>query len=534
MTSNQFTVEKKTGQPVRLSLTQRIRHLYLRCTAILTACVLLIISPLFIYQGAWLGAGISLVGVFSQVLLYFLVFRNPHKITTSSLVLEMSLQLFIWWSLALVSGAMTSPLIFWMVNIPFTAFLLFKRSPAFLWLLTTLLALSSLLIVSFFWASVHNLIGLQELPRSLTLYLAAAQGIYWGIIMLVRERFYHLEEKLDLVTSRDFQYENEQLKNEIRDLSNRNHQLIRLYDNLKKFEETNRQKTEVLTEAARILDYKNKEIKLARDQYIEQSKKLEEINEDLTNSIRYAKKIQEAIIPDKEEIAEHFTEAFVYYRPKDIVSGDFYWFEEKEIMGEKIKILIAADCTGHGVPGAFMTIIGNSLINQIVNEMKITRPDELLRELDHKITFMLSNRKGKAEIHDGMDMVALCIDEEKRLVHYAAAHNPLYYVRKQKLERIKGSRNPVGGSQHREKKFELHTVQAEPNDVFYIFTDGFQDQFGEKEERKYMTRRFRNFLLSINRLPMQLQEQKVASEFQAWKGNVPQTDDVLIIGFRMP
>ncbi|NJO02333.1 MAG: SpoIIE family protein phosphatase [Bacteroidia bacterium] len=435
--------------------------------------------------------------------------------------------------LAFISDGLSSPFLFWLLSIPLLAYSLLDNYYALFW--SGLIILGIMLLN---WSGNELLIGLTRFSL-VNNYLfigfsVSAQIFYWMIVLFLREKRDGQAGKNQLNDMEKYRDEIGSLRGQVATLHERNTRLVRLYQNLKEYEDMNCQKAELLAEAARVMDVKNKQIKNAQNHYIEQSRKLETVHEDLKNSIRYAKKIQEAIIPDTEWVITHFDDAFIYFQPKDIVSGDFYWFAQKYMLGKKLKILIAADCTGHGVPGAFMTIIGNSLINEIINEMQIYQPDQILSELDYKIIQTLSNRKGQTEIHDGMDMVVLVIDEETMTVQYAAAHNPLMYVRKQQLHEIRGSRFAVGSSQYRTRKeFKMHTIQAQRGDVFYIFTDGFQDQFGQKEQRKYMIRRFRQLLFSINRLPMYLQLQQVRSEFENWKKDLPQTDDVLLIGFRM-
>ncbi|MDX2302835.1 MAG: SpoIIE family protein phosphatase [Microscillaceae bacterium] len=448
-------------------------------------------------------------------------FRNMHLVFYG--VLFMVLSFF--------SEVYFSPFVYWLLTIPMSAFLLGNRTEMIIWSAFTVFAFGSLGLKHYFLED-HFAVWVSSdivLERYSLLSLIG----YALVVLVLREwldyqKYTNLQKQL--IGS---QRENQSLKRQFHVLDNRNFRLVKLYQNLKKFETNSEQRTEIITEAALALSSKNKEIQNVVDRFMTQSKKLEEINEDLTNSIRYAQRIQAAITPDSELVISKFRDAFIYYQPRDIVSGDFYWFAEKKYLDGQMKILIVADCTGHGVPGAFMTIMGNSLINEIVNEMKVLQPDWLLQELDRKLIETLSSRNGQA-IHDGMDMVVLMIDDRQKLIHYAAAHNPMYYVRKEKIHELKGSKFAVGSSQYKTRKeFKLHTVQAEPGDVFYIFTDGFQDQFGEKEKRKYMTRRFRNFLCTINRMPLKMQGEKVKSEFEHWKGNIPQTDDVLVIGFRM-
>jgi phosphoserine phosphatase RsbU/P len=307
-------------------------------------------------------------------------------------------------------------------------------------------------------------------------------------------------------------------------------ELAAINENLVRSTEELRQKNDILKEAAQMMDLKNKEIKRNRDQLFETSRLLEAKNESITNSIRYARRIQEAIIPEPHEVINHFEDAFIFYQPRDIVSGDFYWFSDRYAK----KIIIAADCTGHGVPGALMTMMGNSLINEIVNEKGITNPSEILTELDKKIvqTLQRTSDADKKPIHDGMDVAVLTIDTQKMEIEFAAAHNPLYYMQDGEMQQIKGSKFPVGSSQYGDKLFDYNLVKAKEGEVFYIFTDGFQDQYSQEAQRKYMSKRFRSFLLLISHLPMEEQRQKLLEEFNIWKGESPQTDDILVIGIK--
>lgn len=328
--------------------------------------------------------------------------------------------------------------------------------------------------------------------------------------------------------------ENSILKDNLEDIKFRNERLVRLYHNLQDFESEQSDKARVLAEATQIMDVKNREIKRARDVLMEQGKELTEVHEELKNSIKYALNIQEAIIPDIDTIVSQFKDAFIFYQPKDIVSGDFYWFANMGNLEKEVKVLIAADCTGHGVPGAFMTMLASSLINEIVLNDRITEPNKILLALDKKLTNTFKSKKKGSGINDGLDIAILTIDEKHKFIFFAAAHQPLYYVRKNKIYEIKGSKFPVGSTQYGpEKDFKLNAIQYEDGDVFYIFSDGFQDQFGEKEKRKFMSRRFRELILSVNRLPLKLQLEKISKEFQSWKGKAPQTDDVTVIGIRV-
>ncbi len=431
------------------------------------------------------------------------------------------------------SGGIFSPFVFWVFFILIEGLFLLRYPNITFWAFVALLGITLSHIFHLYapieWLSLFPFDTSQLVALNPLLLTIGFSTFVLFLFFDNNENVNKSSEALHIL-----QEDNQELKRQVRQLNSRNIRLVKMYENLNKLGETNEQKSEIMTEIAKILDQKHKTILTLSEKFENQSKLLEEINENITNSIRYAQKIQEAIIPEADWVVKHFRDAFIYFLPKDIVSGDFYWFEEKQLFDRKVKILIAADCTGHGVPGAFMTVMGNSLVNEIVHEAKTASPDWILQELDQKIRETLSNKKGEAQIHDGMDMVCLVIDDVAQTVEYAAAHNPLYYVRKNQLHQVKGSRYSVGSSQYRaQKEFKKHVIQAQPGDVFYIFTDGFQDQFGEKEQRKYMTRRFRGLLESINRLPLGKQLEVVSAEFEHWKGGIPQTDDVLLIGFRI-
>ncbi len=299
----------------------------------------------------------------------------------------------------------------------------------------------------------------------------------------------------------------------------------------------------------------NEEIAAQRDILQVRTEELVVAYKHITDSVQYAQRIQSAILGDTEEITSNFEEAFIFLKPKDIVSGDFFWYtttrkrtaamitEDQSIVPaavslSTIKILIAADCTGHGVPGAFMTVMGNNMLDDIVNSSHTTMPDQILKELDKRVIKSLSSstdKKGRSgQVNDGMDMSVVMLDETQNKLYFAGAKNPLYFIRNGVLENFKGSVYPIGSEQYKKtKSFDLHTIDIQKGDVFYMFSDGFQDQFGGPEGRKYMRKHFREFLLSISHLPMKLQQEKITQEFDQWRNKQPQTDDVLVMGFKI-
>lgn len=247
-------------------------------------------------------------------------------------------------------------------------------------------------------------------------------------------------------------------------------------------------------------------------------------NNNTMQSIRYAKRIQEAILPPHDQLSSNFNELFMFYKPRDIVSGDFYWFSELD----ECKFIASVDCTGHGVPGAFMTMMGNDLLNHVINEMKIMEPSEILHELDHKVQKTLQSR------NDGMDMTLVKVDQKHQKVVFAGAKSPLFCVQKQRSFILRGSKFPIGSNQFRLKKvFTAHEVAYQEGDIFYMYTDGFQDQFGGKTGQKYLSKRFRQFLLQISVYPLEEQYHKLKQELHSWQGTNKQTDDILVIGFKI-
>jgi serine phosphatase RsbU (regulator of sigma subunit) len=261
---------------------------------------------------------------------------------------------------------------------------------------------------------------------------------------------------------------------------------------------------------------------------IEKSEKLEEAYDEIRDSINYARRIQEAILPSHDLIARSFPEFFIVYKSKDIVCGDFYWFADR---GDEVHIA-AVDCTGHGVPGALMTVIGNSLLNQIVNIADMSSPADILNQLDKKLLQTLQQH-GVGNTNDGMD-VALCkFNTKKNELTFAGAKRSLYLFRDGIHKEISGNKLPIGSFQYEyEKRFTDHTLSVKPGDTVYLFTDGYQDQFGGPNGKKFMVRQFREMLNNVQPLGMKQQARFLDETFEKWKGKNHQTDDVLVIGIR--
>lgn len=273
------------------------------------------------------------------------------------------------------------------------------------------------------------------------------------------------------------------------------------------------------------------EMMAAKAESEEKSKELEAQKKDIISSINYAKRIQNAVQPREEIIYQNIPHAFIFYKPRDIVSGDFFWFHE---IDKDNYILVCADCTGHGVPGAFMTVIGSSSLNQIVLENKVTKPADILLELDKKIVATLQQEKSKTNdsVQDGMDLSLLKVNKQRNELIFTSAKRPAIFIRSGKVTEWVGSKNSLGGLQKENKKFEEISISYLEGDAIYLFTDGYPDQFGGEQHRKFMIKRFRELLAQIYRLPVEEQKRRLESEIMTWMGTGKQTDDITVIGIR--
>jgi serine phosphatase RsbU (regulator of sigma subunit) len=283
-----------------------------------------------------------------------------------------------------------------------------------------------------------------------------------------------------------------------------------------------------------------------------QQELIQERNKNIMDSIHYAERIQRAMLPPAEEIMKILPNSFIYYQPKDIVSGDFYWINEVSIQEfdfsrkptikeestykEYKKVLFAAaDCTGHGVPGAFMSIIGFNSLNKIVQEQKIYQPDIILNELDKEIKRML-RQNNHDTIKDGMDIALCCIDWETNILLFSGANNPLYLIRDSKLFEIKGDKNSIGmykGLEESASFFKYHEIHLYKGDTIYLFSDGYVDQFGGANCRKFLKKQFKDLLVSIQHQNMEDQRETLNEKMRSWKGDEYQVDDILIFGVRI-
>ncbi|MEQ1733910.1 MAG: SpoIIE family protein phosphatase [Bacteroidia bacterium] len=273
----------------------------------------------------------------------------------------------------------------------------------------------------------------------------------------------------------------------------------------------------------------NKQRQKTNLQLVAQNTIIAQKNEEIQSSIKYAKGIQQALLTSNDYITKHLSkEYFIYYEPKDIVSGDFYWAVAKH----NLFYIAVADCTGHGVPGAFMSLLNINFLNENVIEQGIQLPNEILNEQRKEIIQAL-NPQGNENSKDGMDCVLCAININENKLQLSASNNPLWLVRNNELIEYKADKMPVGKYDDRAKDFTLQEIQLQTNDVLYMFTDGYADQFGGEKGKKFMYKQFKALLLSIAHLPMAEQQRKLQHTFEAWKGDLEQVDDVCVMGIRI-
>lgn len=260
---------------------------------------------------------------------------------------------------------------------------------------------------------------------------------------------------------------------------------------------------------------------------------LKEKNKSVEEGIRYAQRIQRALLPSLKNIEKDLPDSFVYYEPKEEVSGDFYWYSQADIQyldgKTTLKFISTADCTGHGVPGAFMSLLGNQALDNAILHQKITEPDLILKELDssiHKILHQDENR-------DSIDLALCVIDEEAKTLDFAGAKRPLLYIQNDELHSLKGDKLSVGGVEVPNKSFKKYQVSFEQPTTFYMFTDGYTDQFGGPDNKKFLIPKMKKLLLEIYKMPFAEQKEKIIQNMKEWKGENELIDDLLVIGFRL-
>jgi serine phosphatase RsbU (regulator of sigma subunit) len=424
------------------------------------------------------------------------------------------------------TGGIFSPTLSWLLPVSLIGFLLANRASGFFWSSVSILTILTFfifnkndvrfpIVLEIQYISFHNVIA--YLGSSIFVLLIVT--IYDNIS---RERTHELElinEKL--TESESSLIESiEALELKEFDMQVLNSELI--------------EKTEELTQQAEEIFAQKEEIESQRDEIYKQKDELENKNQNLTDSIIYAKRIQQAMLPSPELINNNCPEHFILFKPRDIVSGDFYWFKQIK----NFTYIAAADCTGHGVPGAFMSMLGISILNEIVTKRDLNPPNEVLDELRKRVKKSLHQTGQDGEAQDGMDIALCLIDKESNEIQFSGAFNPLYIYRKNAdnsydLIESKADRMPIGVHPNDNRPFTNRKLTLQKNDTLYIFSDGYASQFGGKPSEKFKSVRLKEILLSIQDKDLQTQKQVLEETMLQWMGDSEQVDDILLIGVRI-
>ena len=283
--------------------------------------------------------------------------------------------------------------------------------------------------------------------------------------------------------------------------------------------EQNRKLIEDLKEANQTLEQK----------VIERTRKIEAQNKEITSSIQYASRIQHALLPPEGDLKKLLPSYFILSKPRDIVSGDYYWLASKDD-----KVLIAvADCTGHGVPAAFLSILGVSFLNEIVNKAVTIRANEILNQLSGQVIKSLHQTGKNDKTRDGMEIALCVIDLTKNKLQYSGAFRPLYLIRDSELKEFKGDSMPIGIYEEEDQTFTNSEILFKKDDIIYLFTDGYVDQMGGTERKTFRSENLKKLLIDIHKKPMPEQKKVLEKKFEEWSGQIDQVDDILIVGIRL-
>ncbi len=294
-------------------------------------------------------------------------------------------------------------------------------------------------------------------------------------------------------------------------------------------EEKVRERTLEVVQQKEEIEAQRDEIEAQRDLATQQRDMITQQKQEITDSIHYAKRIQTALLPPTHIINKYLSDHFILFKPKDIVSGDFYWMTEKN----NNLIIAAVDCTGHGVPGAFMSLLGVAYLTEIVNKREKLTASELLNQLRQYVIRSLHQRETEGETKDGMDMALCILDRENKKLQFSGANNPLYIIRNGELIETKGDKMPIGLHIRDDLPFTNHEMNFESDDSMYLFSDGYADQFGGPQGKKFKYKPFKEILVKNAHLPMSEQEKILNEAFANWKGELPQVDDVVVIGIKV-
>lgn len=368
--------------------------------------------------------------------------------------------------------------------------------------------------VLIFFLSILIFIVVASITSNFNLSIGNSSSIFYIAIVILS--IISIPLSMSIYLARDFALTNKNLQNKLEEVESLSTKTIA----------QEKEKQQILSSQKETLEIQVIE---RTAEVVKQKEIIEEKNKDITDSINYAKRIQQAKLPKKEEIYSALPQSFVLFKPKDIVSGDFYFFYKTK----KNVFIVAADCTGHGVPGAFMSMIGSEKLEDAVSQT--TDTSEILNLLNKGIKTALKQSENDESTRDGMDIAICSIDTENRIVKYAGANRPLWIIRHKNVavEEIKPTKVAIGGLTNESQYFDTHELKLQQGDTFYIFSDGYADTFSGQGNKKLTTKKFKEILLSIQDKSMREQEQYLNNFLENWKAGIEQIDDILVIGVRL-
>ena len=459
---------------LRQNNLRKARLIVSSCLIVIVFCFLYL--PLYLYQSYYEPSIILIVGAVLATLLIFIFWRTQKFIFAGNYFTAVAFLFFT--SFMSISKGLFSAEAIWLISVPISAFLLANQKSGFVWSGITFLALSLFYILDI---NSYEFVPFYHQSWEGMIFFLNISGAIMYIVLMTQ------------VYEKGHQLVNTQLQAANDEIFEKNHELALQVDTIDR-------QTQELTQT------------------------LDKIN----SSIRYAERIQKVLLPQELLIKDSFEDVFILFKPKDVVSGDFYWFSK---LGDK-NIIIVADCTGHGIPGAFMAMVGNDFLNLIINEQKITEPDLILNSLHNNIrkTF----KQAQSSNRDGMDISICVIDKKQNTLDFAGAKSPLVYIQNKQIHYLKGNKHSIGGLQKEESRFfTKHRIDISVPTTFYTFSDGYQDQFGGELNTKFMSRKFRQLLFDKHQLTMPAQKESLEEILKNWKGSEEQVDDILVLGVKV-
>jgi len=309
-----------------------------------------------------------------------------------------------------------------------------------------------------------------------------------------------------------------------------NSYLVLLRNTLEKREKEIKKLTRELSKQKDEINTQKEIIENQRDVALRQRDEIAQHQKDIMASFMYASRIQAALLSSDRLFDAYFQNYFILYKPRDIVSGDFYWMHQ----GEKKVVVTAADSTGHGVPGAFMSLMGMVFLNEIVATAGVEKPDQILEMMREKIISAFGQDISRERINAGMDLALITIDQEEMNLDYAGAFNPAIIIRNKEVIELKGDKMPIGYHPYlMEHHFTSQSFELKKGDRIYLFSDGYVDQFGWRNNKKYMKKNFKKLLLEVQKVPMKAQKMLLENSFKNWKGDLDQVDDIVVLGMEI-